>query len=148
MAINYSLLAIPAHWVISLAPHVYSFRIIKAATNGRWNNANPHGSKWSAELQRTVPAEALARFERAEAAHKNGMENLPFFAAAVLSANVAGVDRDTVDLHAALFLVSRILYSIMYIKVAKGKASFLRSALWGISVSICLSLFVKAAYKE
>ncbi|ETS85990.1 hypothetical protein PFICI_04015 [Pestalotiopsis fici W106-1] len=145
MAINYSLLAIPAHWLISIAPHAYALQLIKNATNGRWNNANPRGSTWGAEMQRTVSAEVLARFERAEAAHHNGLENLPFFAAAVLTAQVAGVDREVIDTHAALFLAARVVYTFMYINIAKGKASFARSGIWALSCFLCLSLFVKAA---
>lgn len=32
------------------------------------------------------------RYERAEAAHANGMENAPFFIGAVLAGNFAGLD--------------------------------------------------------
>jgi uncharacterized MAPEG superfamily protein len=38
-----------------------------------------------------VPAATFATFERAEAAHKNAMENAPFFVGAVVGGNLAGV---------------------------------------------------------
>lgn len=39
-----------------------------------------------------MPKEALARYERAEAAHLNGMESAPFFVGAVLAGNFAGLE--------------------------------------------------------
>jgi uncharacterized MAPEG superfamily protein len=42
-----------------------------------------------------VPAATYARFERAEAAHKNAMENAPFFIGAVIAGNMAGVGAGT-----------------------------------------------------
>jgi uncharacterized MAPEG superfamily protein len=147
MPVNYSLLAIPAHWLISLVPHSYAMQLVKGATNGRWNNANPKGSSWAAELQRSVPADILARHERAEAAHRNGLENLPIFAAAVLAANVAGLDRGLVDAHAAVFLGLRVVYTLIYINVGKGKASFARTGVWLSSILVCFSLIGRAAFK-
>lgn len=147
MPVNYSLLAIPAHWVLSLAPHAYAMQIVKGATNGRWNNANPRGSSWAAELQRIVPADVLARHERAEAAHRNGLESLPMFVAAVLAANVAGLDRGLVDTHAAVFLGLRVVYTLIYINVSKRKASFARTGVWMSSMMVCLSLIGRAALK-
>jgi hypothetical protein len=42
-----------------------------------------------------VPAECYAKFERAEAAHKNSMENAPFFVGAVLAGNMVGLSACT-----------------------------------------------------
>ncbi|KAI1842967.1 hypothetical protein JX265_001681 [Neoarthrinium moseri] len=147
MSANYSLLAIPAHWFISVVPHAYAMRLIKGATNGRWNNANPTGSAWKTEMQRSVPADVLAQFERAEAAHRNGFENLPLFAAAVLSGHVAGLDRGTLDTHAAAYLALRVLFTVLYINTSKLKTSYLRSLVWTAGVGICISLFVQAGLK-
>jgi uncharacterized MAPEG superfamily protein len=147
MATNYHLLAIPAQWVLSLVPHVYALQLIKGATNGRWNNANPKGTSWATELQRSVPSDVLAKFERGEAAHRNGLENLPIFAAAILAAHVAGVDHDLISAHAAVFLGLRVVYTLIYVNVAKGTASFARTGVWLSSVLVCFSLFGKAALK-
>lgn len=62
--------------------------IIRKANNGFWNNANSRSTEWVGSLQKSVPGETLARFERAEAAHKNGLESAPFFVGAVLAGNM------------------------------------------------------------
>ena len=41
--------------------------------------------------RKTTPAALFARYERAEAAHRNGMENAPFFIGAMLAGNWAGL---------------------------------------------------------
>lgn len=45
-----------------------------------------------AQYQKAIPAEILARSERAKAAHFNGYESAPFFIGAVLAASMARVD--------------------------------------------------------
>lgn len=83
---NYTLLAVPAMWLTALAPHSWAVEYIKKHNNGRFDNANSKTQAFSAKLQANVPADVLARFERAEAAHRNGLENLPLFAVGVLAA--------------------------------------------------------------
>lgn len=70
-------------------------KLMLKANNGKWNNVNPRGADTNPSYQKSVPAETYAKFERAEAAHKNSMENAPFFVGAVLAANMAGVSAGT-----------------------------------------------------
>jgi uncharacterized MAPEG superfamily protein len=69
--------------------------LIKKSNNNKWNNQNPRGADTNPSYQKCVPAECYAKFERAEAAHKNAMENAPFFVGAVLAGNMAGVGART-----------------------------------------------------
>lgn len=46
---------------------------MKKANNNKWNNANPRGSETDERYKKSVPAQIYATYERAEAAHKNGM---------------------------------------------------------------------------
>jgi uncharacterized MAPEG superfamily protein len=64
---------------------------LKSANNGKWDNVNSRGTETVATYRKSVPAEVYARFERAEAAHKNGFENAPFFIGAVIAGNMAGL---------------------------------------------------------
>lgn len=84
---NYDLLAVPAMWLTAIAPHSWAIGYIKKHNKGRFDNANSKTQAFGAKLQANVPADVLARFERAEAAHRNGLENLPLFAVGVLAAN-------------------------------------------------------------
>ncbi|KAH6620499.1 hypothetical protein C7974DRAFT_378536 [Boeremia exigua] len=88
MPTNYSLYSIPVYWFFSLAPHAYAISVAKSANNGVWDNTNPRNTAY---LEKNVPKHALERYERAEAAHANGMENAPFFVGAVLAGNFVGL---------------------------------------------------------
>lgn len=142
---HYALLSIPAMWLTALYPHARAVSLIKNANNNKWDNVNSKGSAWSATLQKSVPTEVLARYERAEAAHRNGLENLPFFGLAVLCAEWAGVPETTVGVSAWAFVASRLVYNALYLNTTDLKKSFARSGVWGVSTLICLSLFVQAA---
>lgn len=83
---NYTLLTIPAMWLTALAPHAWATPYVKRHNGGRFDNANFKTSAFAAKLAANVPADVLATYERAEAAHRNGLENLPLFAAGVLAA--------------------------------------------------------------
>lgn len=62
--------------------------VARKANKGYWDNTNPRNTGY---LEKNVPRDALARYERAEAAHANGMENAPYFIGAVLAGNLAGL---------------------------------------------------------
>ncbi|KKY21747.1 putative membrane-associated eicosanoid glutathione metabolism protein [Diplodia seriata] len=142
---HYALLSIPAMWVVSIYPHMYAVNLIKSANNNHWDNTNSRGSAWSEKLKQAVPADVLARFERAEAAHRNGLENLPLFGLAVLSAEWAAVPEGTVAATAWAYIAMRIVYNALYLNVTDLKKSFARSGLWVVSSLVGLSLFVRAA---
>jgi uncharacterized MAPEG superfamily protein len=87
-SLNYPLLAIPAYYVFSMAPHMYGTSLL--VSNGyKPNNANPKASLSPSTLQGKVPDAVLKKFQCAESSHSNNMENLPFFAAAVLASVIA-----------------------------------------------------------
>ncbi|KAH7406174.1 hypothetical protein DE146DRAFT_650993 [Phaeosphaeria sp. MPI-PUGE-AT-0046c] len=144
MASNYSLYAIPAYWVLSLFPHGYAVALIKKANNNKWDNVNPRGAKTNPSYEKSVPADCYARFERAEAAHKNSMENAPFFVGAVLAANMAGVGARTMNAATGVYIALRLLYTVLYINTTERKTSVLRSLTWGASVLTVMGLYVKA----
>lgn len=140
---NYTLLAIPAMWVTALAPHAYAMGYIKKHNNGRFDNSNSKGSAFNSKLQTTIPADVLARYERAESAHRNGLENLPFFAAGVLAATWAGVD---VSWGAWAYVGIRVLYNYIYVNVSTTRRkAFARTGIWALGSLVCVSFYVRAA---
>ncbi|KAF4307766.1 Membrane-associated eicosanoid/glutathione metabolism (MAPEG) protein [Botryosphaeria dothidea] len=141
---NSTLLAIPAMYITTLVPHFYAISLIKRANNGRYANANAHGSAFAQHLQRAVPAATLAQYERAERAHRNGLENLPLFAAAVLAARLAGVEH-AVGATAWAYVASRVVYNGLYIRIEDDRKAVARSGVWAAGLVLCLSLFVRAA---
>lgn len=53
--------------------------------------------------------------QRADHAHRNHFEAFPFFAAAVLTAQLLEAAQDSIDLAATLFLLSRLSYTLFYL---------------------------------
>ena len=74
---------------------------------------------------------------RALAAHQNGIETFPFFAAAVLLAEFRSAPQNLIDELAVLFLIVRIAYFLTYI----GNRPRLRSILWNIGFIINVGIF-------
>ncbi|ORY08715.1 hypothetical protein BCR34DRAFT_569499 [Clohesyomyces aquaticus] len=143
MSTNYSVHSILAYWVLALAPHAYAINVIKAANNKKWDNANPRGLETADRYQKAVPKDVWCRFERAEAAHKNLLENAPFFVGAILLGNMAGLSAVTHN-SAMAYLGIRVLYTLTYIKVSGQGLSRLRTALWAASTAVLFRLVWKA----
>ena len=139
---NISFFAIPAYWVLTLIPHNYAIAIMKKANNNRWNNSSPRSTKWDTTLRESTPAEVYARYERAEAAHKNGMENLPVFVGAVLAGNIANLSSLTLNAFVLAYLCLRIIYTLIYINVGSHRFSFFRTAVWFVSTLMCMGIFI------
>jgi uncharacterized MAPEG superfamily protein len=127
---NLSFFAIPVYWILTLLPHNYAIAIMKKANNGRWNNSNPRSSKWDSTLRESTPAEIYGRYERAEAAHKNGMENLPIFVGAILAGNITNLTAFTLNTFAVAYLCLRVAYTFVYVSVSSHRYSFARTAIW------------------
>lgn len=78
---------------------------------------------------------------RAVAAHLNGFEAFPAFAAAVLVAMVTGADPTWTSRLAVAFVIARVLYIPLYIF----DKDFLRSAVWGVGFVSTGALFLLPA---
>jgi len=91
------------------------------------------------------PREQQARLTgwgyRSLAAHQNSFEVTPIFAAAVIAAYLFQADAYWSALWASIFLASRILYIVLYIK----DFPLMRSTVWTIGMASCIALFVLAA---
>ena len=126
---NLSFFAIPAYWLLTMATHGYAIAIVKKANNNRWDNSNPRSSKWDKKLQDSTPAEVYGRYERAEAAHKNGMENFPVFVGAILAGTIAKLNPLFLNGFVAAYLGLRIVYTYIYVSVSSHQYSYLRTAI-------------------
>ena len=141
---NYSIYAIPAFVVLALFPHAYATRIIKNANNQQWNNANPRSAALKESAKKSLPASIYARYERAEAAHANSMENLPLLIGAIILGNMAKLSVSLLNTVAGAYLALRIAYTYAYINTETVPNSFIRSALWATSLGSLLYLIIRA----
>jgi uncharacterized MAPEG superfamily protein len=74
---------------------------------------------------------------RAAAAHYNGFEAFPGFAAAVIIAHLTGSNDYRTSILCIAFVVARSLYIAAYL----ANQDYLRSAIWGIGVLCTVALF-------
>ena len=121
-----------------MLPHAYAVAIIKSSNNGRWDNSNPRSPAWNEKIHKTTPSDIFGRFERAEAAHKNGMESLAIFCTSVILGNIAELPANKLNAVAGLYLASRAIYNIVYIGTTSHKYSYIRTGVWLSSISLCL----------
>jgi uncharacterized MAPEG superfamily protein len=142
---NYSLYAIPAYFILAILPHAYAIQTITAASNGRWDNSSPRSSTYADKVRKGVPAAVFSKYERAEAAHKNAMESLALFSAAVILGNMAQLPAGTLNTVAGAYLAVRAVYSVAYIQTTSNRYSYVRSGIWLSSIGLCLYQLVRAA---
>ncbi|KAF1363320.1 hypothetical protein EJ07DRAFT_163193 [Lizonia empirigonia] len=135
---NFSLYAIPAAWVLSIAPHFY------AASLGKFDNKNPRTYTRDTEGDQTIDKATKATIIRAEGAQQNGFENLGLFAAAVVIGNVAKLDNSTLNTLSAAYLASRVAYNGLYIAGTTDMMSNLRSVSFLTGVGIIWTFFIKS----
>ncbi|KAF2738410.1 hypothetical protein EJ04DRAFT_52365 [Polyplosphaeria fusca] len=144
MDLNYSLYTIPIYWIMAIAPHAYASKLVREANNNKWNNANPRSTVHHDQISKSVPSDVFAKYERAEAAHKNSMENAPLFIGAVLAGNLARLQPSFLNLALGTYLGFRVVYLAAYINTTTQKYSYLRSLLWATSTGLLFYVFVKA----
>lgn len=123
-----------AYWCVLIAallPYVWTVTA-KASGGERFDNNNPRG--WLARQTRP-------RSVHANAAQMNAFEAFPTFAAAVILAQLAGVEHHVIALLAVVFVVARALHGVFYVIDRPS----LRSASWFIGLICVVGLLGKAA---
>lgn len=81
---------------------------------------------------------------RAEAAQTNGFENLAFFASAVVAGNLAGLPAQTLNTLSGGYLISRVLYNLIYINNTSEAMANTRSVVFVSGVGMIFTLFIKS----
>jgi len=119
------LLAAVVLTILSIAP---------AKINGerQYDNANPRDPSFYTPGLRA----------RSQGAHLNGYEAFPFFAAAVILAEMRGVPQGTVNTLAVAFIAARIVYVLLYL----GNRPTARSIVWSIGFACNLLIFFSPAW--
>jgi len=136
---NYSFYAIPMAWVIAMAPHSYATTLSKI-----FDTRSPRTYCKAVENDQTIDKATKDKIIRCEAAQLNGFENLAFFASAVVAGNVAGIPASTLNLLSGGYLLSRVLYTIIYINNTTKAVASLRSLTWVVGIAQIFTLFIKS----
>jgi uncharacterized MAPEG superfamily protein len=118
-----------AEWCVfgTLMLYLLTIGSVKWIGFRRFDNSKPRDPAFYADPIRA----------RALGAHQNGIEAFPFFAVAVLLAELRAGPQRPIDELAVLFLIVRIAYVLTYL----GDRPTLRSILWSLGFAINLAIF-------
>ena len=98
-------------------------------------------AKWGTPLDNNHPRDWAGNLtgyrRRAYAAHQNAYEAFPFFAAAVIVAELADAPQGIVNILALVFIAARIGYTVAYM----ADISTPRSVLWAIGWFSTIAIF-------
>ncbi|KAK5943015.1 hypothetical protein PMZ80_004020 [Knufia obscura] len=155
--LNYPLLSIPAYYIFSLLPHMYAGAIL--SSNGyKVNNANPKASLSPSAVQGKVPDAVYQKYQRAENAQSNNLEQMPLYAAAILASVIAeratvkglghaatGGDVMGLSSFVASWFMVRTVYTVAYVQIADHTTSFFRSTMWAVGSGLAGYQIYKAA---
>jgi len=125
-----------AEWCVfaTLMLYLLSIASVKWFRVGRFDNSKPRDPAF---YEDPLAARALG-------AHQNGIEAFPFFAAAVLLAELRACPQNLINELAVLFVIVRIAYVFTYI----GNRPTLRSILWSIGFAINIVIFFMPALHQ
>jgi uncharacterized MAPEG superfamily protein len=142
---NFSIVSIPAYYVLSFLPHAYGIHVASGGNPAAWDNRCPRASKLKSSLQANLPADVYAKYERAEAASANSYENMPLYIGAIILGHFAKLDKAVLDKFAFRFLLVRAVYALVYVQTARQSRTPLRTLLWGYSIWMCVQVYLQAA---
>jgi uncharacterized MAPEG superfamily protein len=100
---------------------------VKAMGHRTFDNSNPRDPAF---YQPGVPSRALG-------AHINGIETFPFFAVAVLLAELRSQPQNWIDMLAIGFLAARVAYVLAYL----GNWPTTRTLLWNLGFALNVAIF-------
>jgi len=144
---NFSVLAIPGYYILSMMPHVYA---VNAATGGdafKWDNRCPRASGLKSTLQSKLPPDVFARYERGEAASANCYENMPIFFASIIMGHIAGLDKSYLITFALRYLLVRTVYLFSYIGISNQKFTPIRTLIYFVGLGLCIKSLLASAEK-
>src|SRR3977135_298131 len=124
-----------AEWCVfgTLMLFLLTIASVKWTAHRRFDNARPRARDF---YEDPIRARALG-------AHQNGIEAFPFFAVAVLLAEVRLGPRRLIGELGGLFLIVRIAYVFAYL----GNRPTLRSILWSLGFAINVAIFFLPAVR-
>jgi uncharacterized MAPEG superfamily protein len=99
-------------WAVSIAPRFFGAALTKSSNDlPEFDNVSPRDFLRKVQNQEKQ-SPAVQRYLRAEAAQQNGFESWGPFASAIVAGNLARLPVRYMNLFAAGYLLSRILYNV------------------------------------
>lgn len=145
---NLTILAIPAYYAMAVLPHMYAINVATQNKPLDWDNRAPRSKESRAAIKASIGEDAYGKYERAEGAHANAMENLPLFASAVIVGNAAGLTRSGwfgMDAFIGAWFALRALHTVSYIASSTKEAAWTKTGIWLASTGALFTIFGRAA---
>lgn len=147
-SINMPLLSIPLYYALATYPHGHAMFIASKGQPKALDNRNPKSTALIDSFKKRLGPKDFATFERAESCHRNHLENMPLFVAAVFAGLLA--ERETgqsvgTDTFVVMLLGVRVLYTVNYLVTDTQGWSYLRSLLYFVATGLCFATIGRAA---
>ncbi|TKY86264.1 hypothetical protein EX895_005089 [Sporisorium graminicola] len=147
---NLSWAGVPLSLLLAALPHWYTIYLAESnKVQGGWSNVNPRF--WVQTLTAKSLTTKLTPLEltilRGQSCQANAFENVPLFIASLVWANYAGLDVKTINRFVVGYLVSRALYTLLYLNVSRKANSFARTAVFQVGIGWIISIWLKGAWK-
>ncbi|MCJ1462694.1 hypothetical protein MMC07_001297 [Pseudocyphellaria aurata] len=137
---NLSLYTIPAVWFIALIPALY----VNSVASTKFDVTQPRSTIGKVADDQTLDSRTKSRMARAHGAQLNGFENIGLYAAAIVAGNMAGLNPTTLNYLSGGYVLSRIIYSFVYINAANPATVKYRTVAFLSGIGCVMTLFVKA----
>lgn len=141
---NFSLYTLPISWIVCLLPRLYAAYLYTSTTKKPLDIVLPRALADRAKADQALPSTTRDRIVRAEAAQANGLENVGYFAAAVVASNSAGVSKGLLNALSLGYLMSRVLYSWAYTVGETRKVALIRTGVFFAGQGMIFALFILA----
>ena len=148
MPYNLPLLSIPAYYVLATYPHGHAIMRATKSDPKKHDNRNPKSSTNIENLKRRLSAKEFAAYERGESCHRNHLENMPLYVAAVFAGLLAereagkplGLNEFVIG-----WMAVRVMYTVAYLTTETVKCSYARSALYFVGTFMAFGMIGRSA---
>ncbi|KAF9446689.1 hypothetical protein P691DRAFT_732772 [Macrolepiota fuliginosa MF-IS2] len=140
-----SLYSIPVVWFTAFYPNAWKFSTINNTIG--YDNVQPRSNTAKFSENKNISPRLAAKVQRMEGAHLNGNEAFPLWTAAILAANIAGLDNALMNKVSLAYIGLRVLFNQVYINQETVGTSWFRTAVFFASNLMPMTLLIRAAQK-
>ncbi|SJX62642.1 uncharacterized protein SRS1_13429 [Sporisorium reilianum f. sp. reilianum] len=147
---NLSWAGVPLSLLLAALPHWYTIYLAESnKVQGGWSNVNPRF--WVQSLIAKSTTTKLTPLElkilRGQSCQANAFENVPLFVASIVWANYTGLHVATINRFVVGYLLSRVLFTVLYVNTSGKANSFARTAVFQVGIGWIISIWLKGAWK-
>lgn len=147
---NLSWASVPLSLLLAALPHWYTIYLAESnKIQGGWSNVNPRFWVQSliAKSQKTKLSPLELKILRGQSCQANAFENVPLFVVTVFWANYTGLEVQTINRFVVGWLVSRAVYTMLYLRTTGYAQSFARTVVFNFGIVWIITVWIKGAFK-